>query len=34
MEIMGRYNEQQTLQQYFESDKPEFVAVYGRRRGR
>jgi AAA+ ATPase superfamily predicted ATPase len=32
MEIVGRYNEQQTLHQYFESDKPEFVAVYGRRR--
>ena len=32
MEIIGRYNEQQTLQQYVESDKPEFVAVYGRRR--
>jgi len=32
MEIIGRYDEQQTLQQYFESDSPEFVAVYGRRR--
>ena len=32
MEIVGRYNEQYALQQYFESDKPEFVAVYGRRR--
>ena len=32
MEIIGRYNEQQSLQQYVESDKPEFVAVYGRRR--
>jgi AAA+ ATPase superfamily predicted ATPase len=32
MEIIGRYDSQQTLQQYFESDKPEFVAVYGRRR--
>ena len=32
MEIVGRYSEQQTLQRYFESDKPEFVAVYGRRR--
>ena len=32
MEIIGRYNEQQTLQQYVASDNPEFVAVYGRRR--
>lgn len=32
MEIIGRYKEQQTLQQYVDSDKPEFVAVYGRRR--
>jgi AAA+ ATPase superfamily predicted ATPase len=32
MEIIGRQDDQRTLQQYFESDKPEFVAVYGRRR--
>ena len=32
MEIIGRHNEQHALQQYIESDKPEFVAVYGRRR--
>jgi len=32
MEIIGRYGEQRTLQQYFESDVPEFIAVYGRRR--
>ena len=32
MEIIGRHNEQYALQQYFESEKPEFVAVYGRRR--
>ncbi|MDR0296142.1 MAG: hypothetical protein LBH91_08225 [Prevotellaceae bacterium] len=32
MKIIGRYNEQQALKQYVESDKPEFVAVYGRRR--
>ena len=32
MEIIGRYEEQRLLQQYFESDEPEFVAVYGRRR--
>jgi len=32
MEIIGRYDEQQTLQQYVYSDRPEFVAVYGRRR--
>ena len=32
MEIIGRYNEQQSLKQYVESDSPEFVAVYGRRR--
>jgi len=32
MEIIGRLNEQHSLQQYVESDKPEFVAVYGRRR--
>jgi len=30
MEIIGRHNEQHALQQYFESEKPEFVAVYGR----
>ncbi|GHV10121.1 hypothetical protein FACS1894162_2710 [Bacteroidia bacterium] len=32
MEIIGRQDDQHKLQQYFESDKPEFVAVYGRRR--
>jgi predicted AAA+ superfamily ATPase len=32
MEIIGREGEKRTLQQYYESDKPEFVAVYGRRR--
>jgi len=32
MEIVGRYREQKTLQQYVDSPKPEFVAVYGRRR--
>jgi predicted AAA+ superfamily ATPase len=32
MEIIGRYEEQQALQQYVESEKPEFLAVYGRRR--
>jgi AAA+ ATPase superfamily predicted ATPase len=32
MEIIGRRSEQAALQQYIESNKPEFVAVYGRRR--
>jgi len=32
MNIIGRYEEQQMLQQYMDSDQPEFVAVYGRRR--
>ncbi|MDR3217735.1 MAG: AAA family ATPase [Dysgonamonadaceae bacterium] len=32
MEIIGRYSEQKAMQQHLESDKPEFVAVYGRRR--
>ena len=32
MKIIGRKKEQHALQQYVESDKPEFVAVYGRRR--
>jgi AAA+ ATPase superfamily predicted ATPase len=32
MKIIGRYKEQSALQQYVESDRPEFVAVYGRRR--
>jgi len=32
MEIIGRYEEQMSLQQYVDSEKPEFVAVYGRRR--
>ena len=31
-EIIGRKEEQQTLQDCLESNKPEFVAVYGRRR--
>jgi AAA+ ATPase superfamily predicted ATPase len=32
MEIIGRIYEQHSLKQYVESDKPEFLAVYGRRR--
>jgi len=32
MEIIGRNEEKNTLQQYLDSDMPEFVAVYGRRR--
>jgi AAA+ ATPase superfamily predicted ATPase len=32
MKIAGRYNEQNKLRQYVESENPEFVAVYGRRR--
>ena len=32
MEIIGRYEEKNALQQYVDSDMPEFVAVYGRRR--
>jgi len=32
MEIIGRYKEKHALKQYVESDKSEFVAVYGRRR--
>ena len=32
MNIVGRQHEQSALQQYVESQKPEFVAVYGRRR--
>jgi AAA+ ATPase superfamily predicted ATPase len=32
MEIIGRHNEKYALQQYLESDKSEFVAVFGRRR--
>ena len=32
MKIIGRLQEQQELQQCYESGKPEFVAVYGRRR--
>lgn len=32
MEIIGRYAEQKMLQQHVESEKSEFVAVYGRRR--
>lgn len=30
--IIGRKEEQKTLQDCYESNKPEFVAVYGRRR--
>ena len=32
MKIIGRDEEQSALQQYVESDKSEFIAVYGRRR--
>jgi predicted AAA+ superfamily ATPase len=32
MKIIGRYEEQEALRQYVDSDKPEFVTVYGRRR--
>jgi len=32
MDIIGRNEEKRLLQQYFESETPEFVAVYGRRR--
>ena len=32
MEIIGRNEEQDALQQYVDSEKPEFVVVYGRRR--
>ena len=32
MEIIGRYSEQRTMQQYVNSEAPEFVVVYGRRR--
>jgi AAA+ ATPase superfamily predicted ATPase len=32
MKIIGRYEEQIALQQYVDSEKPEFVVVYGRRR--
>jgi AAA+ ATPase superfamily predicted ATPase len=32
MEIIGRYSEKRALRHYVESNKPEFVAVYGRRR--
>jgi len=32
MEIIGRIEEQDALQQYVNSEKPEFVVVYGRRR--
>ena len=32
MEIIGRERERQTLRRYELSAKPEFVAVYGRRR--
>ena len=32
MKIIGRLQEQQELRQCYESGKPEFVAVYGRRR--
>ena len=30
--IIGRKEEQKTLQDFYESNKQEFVAVYGRRR--
>ena len=30
--IIGRKEEQNELQRLYESDRPEFVAVYGRRR--
>lgn len=30
--IIGRKTEQRLLQQYFESGKAEFIALYGRRR--
>ena len=32
MEIIGRRAEQATLERYLTSDKPEFLAVFGRRR--
>ena len=32
MKIIGREVEQAALKQYFESNEPEFLAVYGRRR--
>ncbi|MDR1973574.1 MAG: ATP-binding protein [Bacteroidales bacterium] len=32
MKIIGRIDEQNELQQYVESEAPEFIAVYGRRR--
>ena len=32
MNIIGRHEEQNALQQYVDSDKPELLAVYGRRR--
>jgi AAA+ ATPase superfamily predicted ATPase len=32
MEIIGRYEEQLSLKEYVNSEKPEFVVVYGRRR--
>ena len=32
MEIIGRHNEKEKLNKYLESEKPEFIAVYGRRR--
>ena len=32
MEIIGRKNEQDVLAQAMESQKPEFIVVYGRRR--
>ncbi|MDR2823799.1 MAG: ATP-binding protein [Prevotellaceae bacterium] len=32
MEIAGRHKERATLQRFYESETPEFVAVYGRRR--
>ena len=32
MKIIGREKEQAALKQYFESDEPEFLVIYGRRR--
>lgn len=32
MKIVGRIEEQAALKEYMQSDKPEFLAIYGRRR--
>jgi len=32
MKIVGRIKEQSMLKQYYDSDSPEFLVVYGRRR--